>query len=200
MGFLSANKADNSYALNEAFADLQIAHAGFAYADSGSVKTAVTAVANGAPYDENPLKSFDLTGEEVTLNGDMGQTLELQIVAIKGDALDVSTFGISASGLNIEDIDLAENDGLAIVKFDQAIALIDKNLGKIGAQINRLSHAMQVNANTVENLSAARSRILDADIAYETTALAKQSILQQAGISMLSQASITPELALRLLG
>ncbi len=53
--------------------------------------------------------------------------------------------------------------------------------------------------NVAENLSAARSRILDADIAQETSEMTKASILQQAGVSVLAQANQTPQLALSLL-
>ncbi|MBU3983823.1 MAG: flagellin, partial [Proteobacteria bacterium] len=55
-------------------------------------------------------------------------------------------------------------------------------------------------ANVSENLSAARSRILDADIAQETSAMTKNNILQQAGVSILAQANQAPQLALSLLG
>ena len=53
--------------------------------------------------------------------------------------------------------------------------------------------------NVSENLSAARSRILDADIAQETSEMTKSNILQQAGVAILSQANQTPQLALQLL-
>ncbi|MBL8730106.1 MAG: flagellin FliC, partial [Planctomycetes bacterium] len=52
----------------------------------------------------------------------------------------------------------------------------------------------------VENLSAAESRIRDVDVAYETAQLTRNSILQQASISVLSQANALPQSALRLLG
>ncbi|MEZ4483761.1 MAG: flagellin [Syntrophotaleaceae bacterium] len=54
--------------------------------------------------------------------------------------------------------------------------------------------------NVSENLSSARSRILDADIAQETSNMTKMNILQQAGVSILAQANQTPQLALSLLG
>ncbi len=53
--------------------------------------------------------------------------------------------------------------------------------------------------NVAENLSASRSRILDADIAMETAEMTKANILQQTGVAILSQANQTPALALSLL-
>ena len=53
--------------------------------------------------------------------------------------------------------------------------------------------------NSAENISAARSRILDADIAQETSAMTKSNILQQAGVAILAQANQAPQLALSLL-
>jgi flagellin len=55
-------------------------------------------------------------------------------------------------------------------------------------------------SNISENISSARSRILDADIAQETSSMTKNNILQQAGVSILAQANQAPQLALSLLG
>jgi flagellin len=126
--------------------------------------------------------------------------LNLQVGANAGQAIDISTMGISTKSLNIDDVDISLNYDIAIVKFDEALNLIDTNRGQIGAQMNRLEMASAVASNTSENLSTARSRILDADIASETSALTKQNIIQQASVSMLSQAGIAPQLALQLLG
>ncbi len=65
---------------------------------------------------------------------------------------------------------------------------------------NRLGSTINNLAITVENLSAAESRIRDVDVAYETAQLTRNSILQQASISVLTQANALPQSALRLLG
>jgi flagellin len=241
MGLLSSNKADNSYALDEALADIQAVHGGFAYgdeatflaafttangagsdymklmytsgdlsntdtgaiggldADGGDIKTASSVVPNGARYQENPLVGFVTTGEEVTLDSEVAANLSLQVGANYDESIMVATIGISSRSLNIDDVNLTNNSNAAILKFDQAIGLIDENRGQMGAQINRLEHAMLVASNTAENLSTARSRILDVDIAQETSEMTRQSIIQQASISMISQAGTTPQIALQLL-
>jgi len=76
---------------------------------------------------------------------------------------------------------------------------VDSLRGDLGAVQNRFESTI-ANLNSVaENLTAARSRVLDADIAMETTIMTKANILQQAGIAILAQANQTPQLALSLL-
>lgn len=169
-------------------------------ADGGAVLTARSVVPNGAPYEEDPLVGFNtLWQEELKLTSEGGTQLAFQVGANAGERLDVSVQGVSAQSLNIDDIDVSQNAAQALLKFDRALEVIDENRGVLGAQMNRMEHAMSVLANTGENLTAARSRILDADIAFETAQLTKKNILQQAAISMLTQAQASPEMALRLL-
>ena len=83
---------------------------------------------------------------------------------------------------------------------DNALMVIDQKRGALGAIQNRFESTVSNLNNVVENLSASRSRIQDADIAQETSEMTKQSILQQAGVAILAQANQTPQLALSLLG
>jgi flagellin len=87
----------------------------------------------------------------------------------------------------------------AIRSIDGALGQIDRIRGDLGALQNRFESTISNLENVSENLSAARSRILDADIAMETSAMTKNNILQQAGVSILTQANTTPQLALQLL-
>jgi len=89
------------------------------------------------------------------------------------------------------------NDALNIV--DAALGKIDAQRGSLGALQNRFESTISNLMNVAENLTAARSRIRDADIAQETSAMTQNNILQQAGVSILSQANQTPQLALQLL-
>jgi len=83
--------------------------------------------------------------------------------------------------------------------IDVALSYIDQQRGTLGAIQNRFESTISNLNNVAENLSASRSRIQDADIAQETSEMTKQSILQQAGVSILAQANQTPQLALSLL-
>ncbi len=82
----------------------------------------------------------------------------------------------------------------------QAIDRVSSTRAELGAIENRFTSNIANLSNVVENVSAARSRILDADIAAETANLTKLAIMQQAGTAILAQANQQPQLALRLLG
>lgn len=88
----------------------------------------------------------------------------------------------------------------AIKAIDAAIEKIDSMRSDLGAVQNRFSATIDNLANAIENQSAARSRILDADFAVETANLSRSQILQQAGTSMLAQANQAPQSVLGLLG
>lgn len=97
------------------------------------------------------------------------------------------------------DIGTQVGAGNALKVADSAIAFIDEQRASLGAVMNRFESTIANLMNISENISAARSRIRDADIALETSNMTKQNILQQAGVSVLSQANTTPQLALQLL-
>jgi flagellin len=103
----------------------------------------------------------------------------------------------SINGLNITTVAGANE---AIERLDSALGSVDTIRGDLGAVQNRFESTIANLQNVAENLSAARSRILDADIAQETSNMTKQNILQQAGVSILAQANQAPQLALSLLG
>ncbi|MNJ69803.1 putative flagellin YvzB [compost metagenome] len=81
-----------------------------------------------------------------------------------------------------------------------AIDTVSTNRAQLGAYQNRLEHTINSLGVTSENLSAANSRIKDADMATEMTAFTKNQILVQAGTAMLAQANSAPQAVLKLLG
>jgi flagellin len=83
--------------------------------------------------------------------------------------------------------------------IDSAIERVSSIRGELGAIENRLSSTINNLSVSVENLSAANSRIKDVDIASETSELTKNSIMTQAGVSVLAQANSVPQMALQLL-
>lgn len=88
----------------------------------------------------------------------------------------------------------------AMTEIDDAIDSVTSTRADFGAVQNRLESSIRNIANTSENLSAANSRIRDVDVAMETSKLTSFSILQQAGVAMLSQANQITGLALSLIG
>lgn len=108
---------------------------------------------------------------------------------------------VQATGtINNADITTVEASNLTIESVDSALAQIDAFRADLGAVQNRFESTIRNLSNVSESLSAANSRILDADFAVETAALAKNQVLQQAGISVLAQANALPQQALSLLG
>lgn len=109
----------------------------------------------------------------------------------------VTTDSLGITGISVATKEQAQNN-LAVV--DSAISKLSGNRAELGALQNRLQST--VNNLTIydENLSAARSRIYDVDMASETAELTKTNILSQAGTAVLSQANNNNMLALKLIG
>jgi flagellin len=83
--------------------------------------------------------------------------------------------------------------------IDNAISKLSTQRSKLGAAQNRLTVTIENLGSQVENLSASRSRIVDADVAKESANLTKYQILVQAGLSVVAQANASPQAALSLL-
>jgi flagellin len=88
----------------------------------------------------------------------------------------------------------------AIKVYDDAVRQVSSLRASLGAIMNRLDMAVNNLSTTSENVSAARSRVMDADFAAETAIFARNQILQQASAAMLAQANTSGQIALQLLG
>lgn len=108
---------------------------------------------------------------------------------------------VNSSFSAVQDIDISTEAGAqaALAVVDGALETIASQRGDLGAVQNRLESTISNLSNISENVSAARSRIMDADFAVETANLTKNQILQQAGTSVLSQANTLPQQVLSLL-
>ncbi len=106
---------------------------------------------------------------------------------------------VKASPISIGSNATSVNVRSAIDTIDSAIKSIDTNRSKLGAVQNRFNTTIANLQSSIENQSAARSRILDADFAVETANLSRTQILQQAGSAMLSQANQSAQSVLSLL-
>ncbi len=118
--------------------------------------------------------------------------------ALEGSTTDTS-IGLTSVSLASVDINTQAGANIAMLVSDRAIDTINNNRSTLGAVQNRLDSTIAALNSTVENLSSSRSRIQDADFAAETAMLSKAQILQQAGISILSQANALSQNALSLL-
>jgi len=142
-----------------------------------------------------------LNGSATTLDFHVG------VNATSNDVISFTTLDATVStlfGTNSAQtsIDLSTKDGAvsALSVIDGALAEVSNQRSILGATGNRLQDAISTIQAFTEQLSAADSRIKDVDVAEETSQLARASILQQAGVSVLAQANQQPQLALKLLG
>jgi flagellin len=117
--------------------------------------------------------------------------------AISGVGTGVATAFATATGLTFTSTDKAQS---VLATVDAMIGAIDAKRAQLGAVQNRFQSTIRNQTNIAENLSAARSRIKDADFATETATLTKAQILQQASSTILAQANQRPQSALSLLG
>jgi flagellin len=109
-------------------------------------------------------------------------------------------YGVN-SVFSVDSIDLSTNEGagVALDIIDLALEDVSSSRADLGAIQNRLESTINNLSTTAENLSASRSRILDADFAFETAQLSRNQIIQQAGVSILAQSNQQPQIALALL-
>lgn len=148
----------------------------------------------GASTDFNGVKLLDGTASSVTfqvgINTTAGvDTINVTLVAAQAAVLGLDTLNVGSGG----------DTSAAIDAVDAAIGTVSTIRGRFGALQNRLQSTIANIAVQAESLSAAESRIRDVDVAFETAQLTRNSILQQAAISILAQANAQPQVALSLL-
>ena len=148
----------------------------------------------------------DFNGTKL-LNGDAPKELQFQVGIHKDDngsdriAFNPNDYNVKADQLGITGLDYSSNDGArdAMDVVDNAISSVSEARASLGATQNKLHATVNSIQIGKENLSAARSRIADTDIAETTSELVRKNILQQAGVSVLAQANNAPMSALKLL-
>lgn len=140
------------------------------------------------------------------LNG-LGGIMEIQVGVHNSPfndriSFDSSVADSSLMGLGIVEENISSKEGAqnTLSVIDEAINRVSGMRANFGALQNRLVSTINNLNVSHENLSAANSRIRDADMAEESAEMAKQNILMQSGISVLSQANQMQNMALKLLG
>ncbi len=159
------------------------------YSDVQSFVNAVNVALAGnasASLDDNNVLTIN-SGEDIAVAGAQAGTVFTATTATAAGSLDdVSVLTVADANSTIQ-------------RIDSALTSAADLRSTFGAIQNRLESTISNLSTTTENLSASRSRILDADFAAETAALARAQILQQAGISVLAQANAQPQNVLALL-
>jgi flagellin len=132
-------------------------------------------------------------------------TFQIGIRATADDfvTLDTTALAVDSATLAVDVVDLsvdATTSRTFLANIDAAIDNISNTRSQLGAVANRVASVLNTIAIAVEELSAANSRILDADIASESTNLAAAQVRTQAGVAVLAQANQVPQGLLKLLG
>lgn len=162
-----------------------------------ALKSEITRIATDTEF--NGVKLLDAGFSAVFLVGaEGGQTISVNLSA--GNINGGTSF--SAAGLNLTNTTVATATGAsaAIGAIDTAISAIGGVRADLGALQNRFQSTIRNLSNISENVASARSRIRDTDFAAETAELTRNQIIQQASVSVLSQANQRPQSALSLLG
>ncbi len=135
--------------------------------------------------------------------GASAATFNFQIGADAGETVGITTTNLSTAGtrtaISNQTVNTAASAATMITRADAFLSTLNLERAKLGSVQNRFDSVIRNVQNSAENISAARSRIMDADFAVETAALTRAQILQQAGVAMLSQANSIPNNVLSLL-
>ena len=130
----------------------------------------------------------------------LATSMNIKDGVLGGGSMGAGTHGSTLQRVDSLDITTIKGANDAIHICDSAIDAVNAQRAKYGALQNRFEHTISNLQTSHENVSAARSRIQDADYAAETAALSRNQVLQQAATSMLTQANNLPQNILTLLG
>jgi flagellin len=163
---------------------------GFLSSEYRALHSEITRIADATKFNETNL-----------LDGTLSVNIQIGLSSGTSDTLPVSIGDVDAAALSLTSTISSVGDAQsALGTVGSAIETVATRRSDLGALQNRLESVVNNIDTVVENLTAAESRIRDADIAAETANLTKYQILTQAGVSVLSQANQSPTVALSLLG
>jgi flagellin len=179
----STNSSSDKDSLNKEFAQLQ---------------SEITRVLGGTTFNGKHMLGADAT----TLNFQVGaNTTKDDTVSIKtvNMVTDSTMTAVTSSSAVIDSTADASTIGTVIDNIDKAIDDVNDTRATFGATESRFDSIISNLQSSVENQTAARSRIMDADFAAETANMSRANVLQQAGTAMIAQANQQPQQVLTLL-
>lgn len=138
----------------------------------------------------------------VTLIGQSATAVVFQVglYSAAADQIALTLGNLDMSSVTATSVALSTSALAALSVIDGAIRIVSTRRADLGAAMNKMDVAIS-NIQTMRlNLSAANSRIVDVDVAHETSRLSRNQVLTQAGVSILAQANQLPQMAMGLLG
>ena len=159
-----------------------------------SLKNEIQRIAETTTYNGTPL----LSGRDRPID------IQVGIYNSGNDRLSYDTkfadSRLQALGMQDEQVMTKSGAQMSLAKIDDGLKHVNEVRSSLGAMQNRLQSTINNLSIFDENLSAANSRIRDADVAAESSEMVKQQILQQAGVAVLGHANSSQQNALKLLG
>ncbi len=149
-------------------------------------------IATNTTFNGVPLLQDDTVQIPIQLSDVAGDVMSIQLINAQSTNLN------GGSGLTTDILDTT-NAGLALDSLDTAITEIADRRAAFGATLNRLQFNIENLNSSSTNLSAAKSRIEDADMSREVSEMTKNKVLVQSGVAMLSQANQNPQMITQLL-
>ena len=128
-----------------------------------------------------------------------GATQQITILSGSLDLSKTAVSGVYGTATSALSVSANAGNSANLVAIDAAISAVNTSRAKLGAVQSRFENTINFLRSSVENQSAAKGRIMDADFAAETANLSRTQILQQAGTAMISQANQVPQNVLTLL-
>ena len=180
-------------AVQGANGDLTATDRGYLDVEFTNLKSEIDRITQSTKFNGTDL----LAGAATTIDFQVGiqNTAQDRISVVFGN-VSLTSLGLTASTLAGA---TAVNSQTAIDTVDQAIQNVSTRRADFGAVLNRLQVTVANIHSMRTNLSAANGRIRDVDVAEETSMMARQQVLSQAGTAILAQANQVPQLALSLL-
>ena len=162
--------------------------------EAAALSSEIDRIASQTEFNTMKLLSGGFTSKVLQVGANTNQTISFSISAMTTAGLSVTVANVAAS-MTKSGADVTK----VISVVDKALTTVSQARSKLGALQNRLEHTIANADNTSENLQSAESRIRDTDMADEMVRYSKNSILQQAGQSMLAQANQATQGVLSLL-
>ena len=177
------------------------------------LKAEIERIADNTQWNGTNLLDGTMGSATFQVGANAGQTIAVTFKDFENDTANVATSGNrvftgdkinsggSAGTNDLTDLDIgtSTNAATALSALAGAIDSVNSERAGLGASMSRLEYASDNLTNVAQNTGAARSRILDADYAAETTELARTQIIQQAATAMLAQANQSQQQVLALL-
>ncbi len=168
---------------------------GFIQKEVDQLKSEIDRIADSTQFGSQKL--LDGSSESIDFQVGIHSDPEMNSISFDPSENDVTLGSLGLGGLDISDKSGART---ALEDIDAALNQVNGYRASIGALQNRLTMTTENIDTSIESMSAANSRVRDADIAASAAELTKNNILQSATTSVLSQANANPQMALKLIG